>query len=94
MWQYNRPGLVLGFILTVLMRPWELIIIKQMNVIILMNLLLKIAEFYKGEAPCSYCPNNCIKRYATDGDNERMGGLHQEALGSLGPNLGNSDLLK
>lgn len=54
----------------------------------------KFAEFYKGEAPCSYCPNNCIKRYATDGDNERMGGLHQEALGSLGPNLGNSDLSK
>ncbi|MGB4609630.1 MAG: aldehyde ferredoxin oxidoreductase C-terminal domain-containing protein [Saccharofermentanales bacterium] len=54
----------------------------------------KFAEFYKGESPCPYCPNNCIKRYATDSDNEFMGGLHQEALGSLGPNIGNSDLKK
>ncbi len=54
----------------------------------------KFAKYYKGESPCSYCPNNCIKRYATDTDDEFMGGLHQEALGSLGPNLGNSDLSK
>lgn len=54
----------------------------------------KFAEFYKGVAPCSYCPNDCIKRYATETDDELAGGLHQEALGALGPNLGNSDLSK
>lgn len=54
----------------------------------------KFANFYRGEANCPFCPNNCIKRYATDGDDEMLGGLHQEALASLGPNLGNSDLEK
>ncbi|MDD4219254.1 MAG: aldehyde ferredoxin oxidoreductase C-terminal domain-containing protein [Sphaerochaetaceae bacterium] len=54
----------------------------------------KFAKFYRGEANCPFCPNNCIKRYATDGDDEMLGGLHQEALASLGPNLGNSDLEK
>ncbi|MFA7018918.1 MAG: aldehyde ferredoxin oxidoreductase C-terminal domain-containing protein [Sphaerochaetaceae bacterium] len=54
----------------------------------------KFANFYRGEANCPFCPNNCIKRYATNGDDEMLGGLHQEALASLGPNLGNSDLEK
>lgn len=54
----------------------------------------KFAPLYRGEAVCPYCPNNCIKRYATELDDEQMGGLHQEALGALGPNLGNSDLEK
>lgn len=54
----------------------------------------KFAPFYRGDAGCPSCPNNCIKRYAGDGDDEELGGLHQEALGALGPNLGNGDLGK
>lgn len=54
----------------------------------------KFAPFYRGEAGCPSCPNNCIKRYAGDGDDEELGGLHQEALGAFGPNLGNGDLGK
>lgn len=52
------------------------------------------AKYYQGESPCPYCPNNCIKRYSTSVETARMGGLHQEALGSLGPNIGNSNLGK
>ncbi len=44
--------------------------------------------FYKGEAACPGCPNNCIKLYAAPGDDPRASGLHQEAAGSFGPNLG------
>lgn len=54
----------------------------------------EFANFYVGESPCPYCPNNCIKRYASNSSDAKLGGLHQEALGSLGPNLGNSNLQK
>ncbi len=54
----------------------------------------RFSDFYVGESPCPYCPNNCIKRYASNSTEAKSGGLHQEALGSLGPNLGNSDLKK
>jgi len=54
----------------------------------------KFDEFYYGEAPCPHCPNNCIKRYAVNGEDATSGGLHQEALGALGPNIGNGDLSK
>ena len=46
------------------------------------------AQYYKGEAKCPGCPNNCIKLYTAPEDNARAGGLHQEAAGSLGPNIG------
>ena len=48
--------------------------------------------FYIGEAECPGCPNNCIKLYAATGDDARAGGLHQEAAGSLGPNIGCKDI--
>lgn len=54
----------------------------------------KFAKYYIGELPCPSCPNNCIKCYATNDDNKACGGLHQEAVGALGPNLGNADLKK
>ncbi len=54
----------------------------------------KFAPFYRGEAKCPSCPNNCIKRYAGKDDDGELGGLHQEALGAFGPNLGNGDLGK
>ncbi|MDP8959616.1 MAG: hypothetical protein M3N51_10590, partial [Actinomycetota bacterium] len=45
---------------------------------------------------CPGCPNDCIKGFAASSDPDalaaaretRTGGLHQEAAGSLGPNLG------
>ena len=54
----------------------------------------KFDEFYLGQAPCPHCPNNCIKIYGTKESDSVSGGLHQEALGALGPNLGNSNLSK
>ncbi|MGH9166223.1 MAG: aldehyde ferredoxin oxidoreductase family protein [Acidimicrobiia bacterium] len=48
------------------------------------------------EAGCPGCPNDCIKGFAATlepdalaaGHRARTGGLHQEAAGALGPNLG------
>src|SRR5699024_10437308 len=48
--------------------------------------------FYQGEATCPACPNNCIKRYAVEEADADIGGLHQEAAGALGPNLGISNI--
>ena len=49
---------------------------------------------YRGEAVCPGCPNNCIKLFGTDdaADDPRAGGIHQEIVGTMGPNLGISDL--
>lgn len=52
------------------------------------------APYYKGESPCPSCPNNCIKQYSVEGDDPRIGGMHQEVTGSMGPNLGISDISK
>jgi aldehyde:ferredoxin oxidoreductase len=41
------------------------------------------------EGGCPGCPNACIKGYRAHG---ATGGLHQEALAALGPNLGVTDL--
>jgi aldehyde:ferredoxin oxidoreductase len=46
------------------------------------------------EDGCPGCPNDCIKGFASDSAGlerarkTRAGGLHQEAVGALGPNLG------
>lgn len=48
---------------------------------------------YRGAGLCPGCPNDCIKFFAADGDDldARQGGIHQEATGALGPNLGMAD---
>ena len=46
-------------------------------------------EFYRGIANCPGCPNNCIKCYSTDEKKNKIGGLHQEIIGAMGPNIGN-----
>ncbi len=46
--------------------------------------------YYRGEAGCPGCPNNCIKVYAEDEAKEKLGGIHQEIAGALGPNVGNA----
>jgi len=48
-------------------------------------------EFYRGEAPCPGCPNDCIKQFEVDGE-PGSGGMHQEIVGALGPNVGLTDL--
>lgn len=47
---------------------------------------------FAGESPCPGCPNLCVKRFAPAGGDPRAAGLHQEAPGALGPNLGIADL--
>lgn len=51
----------------------------------------RFLEFYRGEAPCPGCPNDCIKQFEVDGE-PGSGGMHQEIAGALGPNVGLSDL--
>lgn len=48
-------------------------------------------EYYRGIAECPGCPNNCIKSYSLNEEDNKSGGLHQEIIGSMGPNIGNSD---
>ncbi len=56
------------------------------------------AEFlrrYRGDGDCPGCPNHCIKflHPLTPGDlDPRAGGIHQEVTGTMGPNLGITDL--
>jgi aldehyde:ferredoxin oxidoreductase len=50
---------------------------------------------YRHEGNCPGCPNNCIKFFGTDDDGSydpRAGGIHQEITGTLGPNLGITDM--
>lgn len=54
----------------------------------------KFKQYYRGIAQCPGCPNNCIKCYAVDEKRKRMGGLHQEISGSMGPNIGNRSARK
>src|SRR5207244_1436873 len=58
-------------------------------------------QHYQGPAPCTGCPNDCIKRFhvaagtrAAGGDDldPRAGGIHQEITGTLGPNIGTTDI--
>ncbi len=51
----------------------------------------RFLEFYRGEAPCPGCPNDCIKQFEVDGE-PGSGGMHQEIAGTLGPNIGLTDL--
>ena len=47
----------------------------------------EVMKHYTGVSQCPGCPNDCIKVTRTsDGANAR--GMHQPAMGSLGPNLG------
>ena len=54
----------------------------------------KFAAYYRGDASCPGCPNNCIKQYADADDDFRAGGMHQEIIGAMGPNMGISDVQK
>lgn len=52
-------------------------------------------NYYAGEATCPGCPNNCIKRFASEGCHPldvKAAGIHQEISGTIGPNCGISDL--
>ncbi len=48
---------------------------------------------YQGVSPCPGCPNDCMKIYHADDDlDRRAGAMHQEITGTLGPNIGTSDI--
>jgi aldehyde:ferredoxin oxidoreductase len=48
-------------------------------------------KFYRGEGDCPGCPNSCIKQFEAGGESG-SGGMHQEITGTLGPNVGLTDL--
>ncbi len=46
-----------------------------------------------GTATCPGCPNDCMKVYQPDAELDvRAGAMHQEVTGTLGPNIGTTDL--
>lgn len=50
---------------------------------------------YRGVAPCPGCANDCMKIYHADDMADmdpRAGAMHQEITGSMGPNIGTTDL--
>jgi aldehyde:ferredoxin oxidoreductase len=50
---------------------------------------------YRGPSPCPGCPNDCVKVLHPDGMQDldpRASGLHQEVTGTLGPNIGMTDV--
>lgn len=50
---------------------------------------------YRGESRCPGCPNDCMKIYHSDSDSDldpRASAMHQEVSGTLGPNIGVSDV--
>jgi aldehyde:ferredoxin oxidoreductase len=51
----------------------------------------RFLEFYRDEAPCPGCSNDCIKQFEVDGE-AGSGGMHQEIAGALGPNVGLTDM--
>jgi aldehyde:ferredoxin oxidoreductase len=53
----------------------------------------RFLERYRHAGVCPGCPNECIKFFAAGGSDldVRQGGIHQEATGALGSNLGMPD---
>jgi len=48
---------------------------------------------YQGVSPCPGCANDCMKIYHADDDlDPRASAMHQEITGSLGPNIGTTDI--
>jgi aldehyde:ferredoxin oxidoreductase len=51
--------------------------------------------YFQGDGDCPGCPNNCIKFFSAGEEarfDPRAGGIHQEVTGTLGPNVGTTDL--
>lgn len=55
----------------------------------------RFMPYYRHDGTCPGCPNNCLKFFGTADDataDPRLGAIHQEITGALGPNLGLADL--
>lgn len=53
------------------------------------------ARHYRGHSACPGCPNDCVKLLHPDDMDDldpRASGVHQEVSGSLGPNIGMTDV--
>lgn len=48
--------------------------------------------FYKGHIACPGCDNDCIKYIDPGMGYPKSSGIHQEVTGSMGPNIGNTNL--
>lgn len=51
-------------------------------------------KFYQGDVKIPGSPMNMIKKFSVDEKDADIGGIHQEAAGALGPNLGITDIRK
>ncbi len=48
---------------------------------------------YRGVSPCPGCPNDCMKMYHSGDDlDARASAMHQEVTGTLGPNIGVTEI--
>ncbi len=54
----------------------------------------KFLTYYRGEVDIPGCPMNIIKKFSVEPKDAEIGGIHQEAVGALGPNLGITDIKK
>lgn len=52
----------------------------------------KYMEYYKGHHICPGCDNDCIKYIDPGMGVPKAAGIHQEATGAMGPNIGNTNL--
>lgn len=54
----------------------------------------KFMKYYQGDVQIPGSPMHIIKKFAVDEKDADIGGIHQEAAGALGPNLGITDITK
>lgn len=89
MWQYDEPGFGVwihthGIDASLPVNNYQTSKIDYVDVYEPEN----FAPYFRGNAETPGCPNRLIKKYAVDEENKKSGGLHQELLGAMGPNLG------
>jgi len=93
MWQYEKPGFGVwihthGLDAALAAKNYQTATFPEVDNYAPENFL----PYYKGVAKSPGCPNDIIKLFATKEEDKLSGGLHQEASGALGPNLGVTDI--
>ncbi|MDY0393659.1 aldehyde ferredoxin oxidoreductase C-terminal domain-containing protein [Virgibacillus halophilus] len=95
MWQHNAPGFGVwihthGIDASLCVNNYQTSKFPSTNKYDTKNFM----KYYRGEANIPGCPMNIIKKFSVSEENEDIGGIHQEAAGALGPNLGITDITK
>jgi aldehyde:ferredoxin oxidoreductase len=95
-WQYEKPGFscwiyLHGLDAALCVNNYSDSTFSMVDAYKEERFLEKIIE----ELPCPGCPNNCMKSIYPKGVKDidrRASGIHQEVVGTMGPNIGNGDL--